>query len=661
MALNIYLLISLTGIISVCFLHTAVSAEAGKSVFVFGGEKLRGKRSERVGETRPDIAEFLITSRVESRFATVVVFSRVKNKNKSSKEASFVVQIPETAFISKFSMVINGTTHLAKVYEKKEAQKKYDDAKKQGQSAGQVSHQGRTASRGMDIFNINVNVAANSEVSFEVTYQELLERRQSKYIQRFRIQPLQIVPRLMLNAGFEETQGFREFSFQLPNSAKELTTSEGNAKLQATPTSRKIVYSPSVDEQKTFDIQKGIDGEFIVTYDVNFRTDGGYVLVKENCFNHYMAPSRLLPLGKNIVFLIDVSGSMSGDKIRQARESLLVILAKLRPEDVFNILVFSTSVRRWRLEPQNANSTNIKMATDYVNDYVVAGGGTNIYDALLEAVESLINSFSLPGVRANLIVFLTDGEPTEGVTDKRTIRSNVLEANGGEKKIGIFSLAFGFNLNIDFLKALSWENGGFARRIYAEQDADSQLTNFYNEIQNPVLVNVDVRYDINVVDPNDVTKTNYLQYFDGTELVIAGKTKVVVDRPNTMNISVIGMAKHGRMELDVVSRKLVMQDESFSTCKLYAYLKIKDLLRQKAIAKTEEEAGMFEQKALDLSLQYGFVTPLTSLVVVQDDEVKQMGTNHVSAYADSTRFIMPNVLLCYLSYLISVVTEQMMF
>ena len=120
-----------------------------------------------------------------------------------------------------------------------------------------------------------------------------------------------------------------------------------------------------------------------------------------------------------------------------------------------------------------------------------------------------------------IVLFLTDGEPTEGVVDGQQIRANILKAN--TLKASIFSLGFGFNLNMNLLTALSAENGGKARRIYLAKDAASQLEGFFDEISTPLLVRVRFEYPQDMVDNTQVTATEFSQHNDGSELVVSGK------------------------------------------------------------------------------------------------------------------------------------------
>ena len=258
------------------------------------------------------------------------------NYYNTSTQAAFVVQIPETAFITNFSMVINGMLYLGKVEEKKES-KSFNEAQEEGQSPWQISYHGRDRDRDMDVFEISVNVEANSEVSFALIYQELLERRLSKYVQRFIVQPLQIVPNLSFKASFKESQGFKNFDIKLPQNILNMKGSPISAQIQAFLTTRTVVYTPSVEEERGFNADIGINGKFIVEYDVNQGKDGGVMIIKDDCFIHYVAPKSLQPLAKNIVFLVDVSGSMAGETYNKRKH---ICWASLTSYDLMMFLTF---------------------------------------------------------------------------------------------------------------------------------------------------------------------------------------------------------------------------------------------------------------------------------------------------------------------------------
>lgn len=274
-----------------------------------------------------------------------------------------------------------------------------------------------------------------------------------------------------------------------------------------------------------------------------------------------------------------------------------------------------------------ATGDNIQAGKKFVNQSVKAGGSTNINDALLLALNLLGDiarqGDSLAADNFPMVLFLTDGEPTRGVVNGQQIRANVLQAN--MVKASVFSLGFGFNLNMDLLTALSAENGGAARRIYSDKDAASQLEGFFDEISTPLLVRVRFEYLQDLVDNTQVTATEFSQYNDGSELVVSGKLKEGLSDSRLMPVNVRGISSikpvsysvtHTLQHLTVSSEEVLV--ENFPE-RLWAYMKIKELLLDLLVTVNLEEKARLKSEALNISLKYNLVTPLTSFVVVESD------------------------------------------
>ncbi|ESO87139.1 hypothetical protein LOTGIDRAFT_107242 [Lottia gigantea] len=608
-------------------------------------EEKRFKRDVDPQNQIPTITDFYVSSSVNARFATVVIQSRVVNTNPVSLHATFRVQLPETAFIANFSMVVNDTVYVAKVFPKEEAQKKFDEAKAKNQSAGQVRNVKTDTLRGMDDFMIDTNVKAGVEAVFYLTYQELLVRRVGLYKQRIVVQPGQIVKNLTVKAVFNENQGFDKFFYTFPNSTTVFTTSSDVVTLTATPNTRTLVYKPTELQQSASSTSKGLDGEFVISYDVPHQRDGGMVIVEDEYFVHYLTPTGIETMDKNILFVIDVSGSMGGLKIAQARNTMLNILDRLNPNDYFNILTFESDIKSWVEVPVDVNSNTIARAKEFVKANVQSGGSTNINGALLHAIKSL-KRLSEQSRRAQVIVFLTDGHPSAGVTNTKTIRKNVYKENYG--LASIYCLGFGFDLDFSFLKSLAYENGGFARRIYDEDDAANQIEHFYQEVKDPVLQNVVVSYDSDAVDLQSTTKKSFYQYFEGSEIVIAGKTKTA-DVLQSEKLSVVGLSRNGDIDLPVGQNQVIVwSDNEGFTEKLWAYKKIKELLEEYNVHENDTAKSL----ALNMSLEYNFVTPLTSFVFVQEDQYKSESNKmhpNVKVYANPGYNFCPGFRVNYLS------------
>ena len=581
-------------------------------------------RYKRSTMNKPTINLLTVTSNINARFATTSIQSTMTNTESLNQEANFIVQIPETAFISNYTMYIDGSWFVAEVKEKKLAEEEYEEAVKQNKTAGMVSSDERLIpERGMEFFTVSVNVRPNSEVKFELEYLELMNRKHGVFEQRISVRPQQIVEELGVEVHIFEPQGIKFIDVVEPASG---TNSVANIVADITHTSanvKEVSYFPTVAQQMAMNATVGINGDLIVRYDTEHPYDAGLIQFEDDYFVHFFSPTdpSLVPLSKNVIFVIDISGSMSGEKMKQTRDSMQVILTQLRREDKFMMLLFDNELEYW---PSNkllieAHGDNIAKGQKFAKDKLYAKGGTDINSALLEASNILkVNGEA----GANMIVFLTDGEPTSGVTSRSQIISNVAEASAG--KVAIFSLGYGYSLDFDLLAAVAYQTGGFAKRIYEDVDAAVQLESFFSEVNTPLAYNVEVVYETNEVDFSSLTKYKFPQYFNGSEIIVTGKMKK--SAPKTLNTKVI-FVTHEQIELPKVidtSVQMEIPQEAIAISRpgflerLYVYMKIKDLLLEKLITDEKRQVEI-ENFALQLALDYNLVTPLTSMIIVEPD------------------------------------------
>uniref|UniRef100_A0A8B9K0C5 VIT domain-containing protein n=1 Tax=Astyanax mexicanus TaxID=7994 RepID=A0A8B9K0C5_ASTMX len=136
-----------------------------------------------------EVQSVKIDCKVASRFAHTVMTSTALNKANFSQEVFFEVELPKTAFMTNFSMSIDGKIYVGEVKEKEKAKKQYEQAVSTGQTAGLVKASGRK----MEKFSVSVNIAANTSVTFTLTYEELLQRGFGKYEIMIRVKPKQPV------------------------------------------------------------------------------------------------------------------------------------------------------------------------------------------------------------------------------------------------------------------------------------------------------------------------------------------------------------------------------------------------------------------------------------------------------------------------------------
>uniref|UniRef100_A0A8C6UB54 Inter-alpha-trypsin inhibitor heavy chain family member 6 n=1 Tax=Neogobius melanostomus TaxID=47308 RepID=A0A8C6UB54_9GOBI len=514
------------------------------------------------------VTEYHVRSSVVSRYAVTTVHSSVWNQLSVTKEAAFEVDLPSAAFISNFTISSDGKVYVAQVKERAAARKIYDAAKKQGRTAGLVA----TKEREIERFRVAVSAPPGARLSFCLTYEELLIRRLGRYELSLGLRAGQPVENLTVEVTVSERTGL-SFIRVLP-----LKTSRLNG--------RTGVY----------------DGYFV----------------------HYFAPRGLPVVPKDVIFVIDISGSMIGTKIKQTKQAMGTILGDLREGDHFNIITFSDRVQTWRKgRTVRATRQNVRDAKEFVKR-ISAEGWTNINAALISAARLVSPLSGSSSRRVPLVIFLTDGEATIGVTAGDTILSNARQALS---TASLFGLAFGDDADFLLLKRLALDNRGVARMVYEDADAALQLKGFYDEVASPLLSDIQLTY----LDEQafDVTCSLFPNYFQGSELVVAGRVKPGV-KDLKVAMSAVDSKQRVKLENDV-SVAGSQESDSLDECvgdlegmssfvhRLWAYSTIKELLLAKLNTTDPSLQRLLADKATNLSLRYNFVTPVTSLVVVKPD------------------------------------------
>lgn len=576
----------------------------------------RGSEKRQAVDTTVDgvlIRSLKVNCKVTSRFAHYVITSQVVNSADEAREVAFDVEIPKTAFISDFAITADGNAFIGDIKDRVSAWKQYRKAAILGENAGLV----RASGRNMEQFTIHITIGPQSRATFQLTYEEMLKRRLMQYDIVIKVRPKQLVQHFEIDVDIFEPQGISKLDAQASFLSKELAAQT----IQKSFSGKKghVLFRPTVRQQQACPTCSTslLNGDFRVTYDVN-RDKLCDLLVANNYFAHFFAPQNLTNLSKNLVFVIDISGSMEGQKVRQTKEALLKILEDVKPGDNFDLVLFGSQVQSWRGSLVPASKANLQAAQDFVRRFSLAGA-TNLNGGLLRGIEILNSaqgSHSELSSPASILIMLTDGEPTEGETDRSQILKNVRNAIRG--RFPLYNLGFGHDLDFNFLEVMSMENNGWAQRIYEDHDATQQLQGFYSQVANPLLTDVDLQYPQDAVLA--LTQHKHKQYYDGSEIVVAGR--IADHKLRTFKADV---RAHGERQ-EFKATCLVDEEEMEKLLRerghmlenhverLWAYLTIQELLAKRMKTEGEERANLSSQ-VLKMSLDYQFVTPLTSMMI----------------------------------------------
>lgn len=308
---------------------------------------------------------------------------------------------------------------------------------------------------------------------------------------------------------------------------------------------------------------------------------------------------RVVP--KDIVFVFDRSGSMAGDKIRQARGALAYCLENLQPADRFAVLSFGTDVERLTDGLVEATPAAVRAAKEKVAA-MGARGGTAIHDALLAALSLLKDSRRLA-----MVVFLTDGLPTVGPTSADEILAAARKAN--EQRARLFVFGVGFDLNTDLLDRLAEDNGGARQYVVEGEDLEVKVSSFFDKIVQPILSDVTLSTD--GVELRDIYPRRVPDVFAGGQVLLLGRYR----GDGRRRVRITGRADDAVREFVAEADFDGRADADFLPA-LWAHRKIAFLLEEIRLRGKNRE---LEEEIVALGKRFGILTPYTSFLITEDE------------------------------------------
>ena len=327
-------------------------------------------------------------------------------------------------------------------------------------------------------------------------------------------------------------------------------------------------------------------------------------------------------LNKNLVFVVDSSGSMNGNKMRQAKEAARFVIDHLNDKDRFALIDFDDGVTLFDPELVPADRAHRDKALQFVEN-IEASGGTNINEALLRALR-LITA----GERPNYVLFLTDGQPTVGITEVRGILGNIDKSNIARARLFVFGV--GNDVNTELLDKLSSGNRGVSVYVGENEDLELALSGFYEKISSPLLS--DLSLSVKGIDVYDVYPRTLPDLFKGSQLVVIGRYRG--SGPATVTLS----GRVGREPKKfVLENAALASDESPSFLpRLWAARRIGYLLEEIRLRSQSQE---LVDEIKRLGLKYGIVTPFTSFLVTEKEQREMVAAAPAAQKAISDRSV----------------------
>jgi Ca-activated chloride channel family protein len=528
---------------------------------------------------------------IDDQVAITHVDQVFRNDNDWTVEGTYVFPLPPDSTVTDFTMWMDGRPVQGQVLSREEARQIYEDIVRTMRDPAILEYVDRGAVQA-SIFPI----PAGGESRVELEYSQVLSAddglihyRYPLNTERFSTLPLEDVS---VTVDVHSRQAVRAVYSPSHNIS---VSRDGD--FEFTASYEQSGVTPDVD----FDLYYSVAAQDIGLNLITCRDpasedpDGFFLLLA--------APSVEVDpdnrLAKDVMIVLDQSGSMEGEKFRQAQRALGYVLDHLNPEDRFHIIAFSTGVRSFASGLRPASEAD--EAGRWV-DSLSASGATDINRALLEAMDQVGRQ------RPAMVIFLTDGLPTEGVQDTPSILANVAEA--ASSNVRLFAFGVGYDVDTVLLDSLAQAHHGSTTYVTPDQSIEEAVSAFYARVSNPVLT--DLELDFGDIVTYDLYPDPLPDLFAGNQLVLVGRYR----QADKTTIRLSGTVESERQTFTYADQTFLQSGGPDFLPRLWATRKIGALLNEIRIHGPEEE--LIEQ-VVRLSIRYGIVTPYTSYLVTEPE------------------------------------------
>ena len=537
---------------------------------------------------------------IEGQAATTKVDQIFHNETSREEEGTYIFPLPKGAAIHKFSMFIGETEQQGKILDRDEARRLYESIVRRRKDPALLEYMDRNTFRAR-VYPI----PANGDKRIRLEYTELVGKTNNlcRYVyplstERFSAKPLDDV-RITIHLR-SRTPISNIYS------PSHIVQTEQRRPTEATVTWTAKNVKPDQDLILYYSLQSSE-----IPLDVLAFNDGkgkGYFMLLAS--PKAGEDGRVMP--KSVVFVLDRTGSMAGEKIVQAKGALKYCLNSLKPQDRFNLITFNESPDLlWEgLKP--TSKANVEEALDVV-ERLDASGGTNLNDALLKALKLYSEKSS-----RNFVVFITDGLPTVGEQNIENILKNAKEANKGGARA--FTFGVGYDVNTHLLDLMTEQTGGQPEYVLPNEDIEAKVSSFFARVSEPVLTDLSVKaagVRISEMFPSDPLP----DLFKGTQLIILGR----YDGQGRATFTLSGKTAKGVRSWDTTANMPAEDREKDFIPQIWAARKIGFLLDQVRLHRSDE----LIKEIVQLSKDWGIPTEFTSFFV--DEPMVTIADGHARA------------------------------
>jgi Ca-activated chloride channel family protein len=553
-----------------------------------------------------------VDAKVQGYVGTVEVTQQFENPYDEKIEAVYMFPLPEKAAISEFVMTIGDRNIRGILREKEEARAIYRQARAQGYRASLLTQ------HRPNVFEQKVaNIEPGKQIDVNITYYETLSYSDGWYSFNFPTvvgprynppgspDPLVAVPQTNTFPTRDDairylppgTRSAHDISIAVELDAgvaiEEIESSHELAKSYGRDDIVRVSLADgTVVPDEDFRLRFRVAGETIksslLTY-VDEESDQGYFTLM------LYPPADLESLERQpleLVFVLDCSGSMSGEPIEQAKSAIVAALDRLGPHDSFQIIRFSQNASQFGPAPVAATPENLRAARQYVRN-LSGSGGTQMIEGVKAALD-----FPHDDERLRFVTFLTDGYIGN--------EAQILDAIDARLDASrIFSFGVGSSPNRYLLERMASTGRGVVAYLSLEDSGGMIMDAFFDRIAHPAMIDVDI--DWGDMDVADVYPATLPDLFVGRPVIVTGR---FTGRPNDLTFS--GRAANARVAVDLDYDRRAPQHEFLPN--LWARLRIAELNDRLAV--NPADAGPLGKQIRETALAYNLMSDYTSFIAV---------------------------------------------
>ena len=554
-----------------------------------------------------ELKEVKIAAKISDQVSQTTLEQTFYNPSNRRVEGTYIFPIPENAEIESFQMEINGKMTKGEILNAKKAKEIYEKIVRESKDPALMEYSDKA------IFKIRIfPIEPKKEKKIKIKYKELLKKdgRMSAYkfplrAEKFLTNPVnQISLKISIDSENELKSIYSpSHKIDIQRKGKKSALLSYKEKDILPENNFEILFSTHQDDESSI----GFD---FITYKEKGNETGYYaMLISPGNWR----PDSLIP--KDVIFVLDSSGSMRVKKLDQAKAAINFCLKSLNTTDKFEIIRYSTETESLFGNLKSANKKNLNLAEDFIQN-IEAGGGTAIEEALLEAIKTSTSRNVKDLKRPRQIIFITDGRPTIGETRTDKIIDRIIKTHHSIKKnTRIFSFGIGTDINTKLLDLISQKTKASTEYVLPEESIELKISRFYSKVAQPVMTNISIKNESSVRLSEEYPK-DLPDLFKGDQLVTLGRYKINQKNEKNFRAFIQGSIAGKKVKFNLNEKINPNRDNAF-IARLWATRKVGYLLEEIRLLGESEE---LKDTVVKLARKWGIVTPYTSYLILEDEE-----------------------------------------